>query len=600
MREILLTIVVIVMWALQPVRVSAADLDAAFKALVGNAQAEAPGYYRTPGRNVFVAGGLEMRTPRTTATLFSVSGARLNAGCQGVSIHFGGFSFIGGEQIEQLVKNITQAAPGFIVHLVLKNLCPQCEAVLQLMQRINQAASQLAIDSCSMSSRLTNSIWDQMGMNRAADRNPYQLNCAGGKAAAGEGADLLDTLSQFCATTVKAIEGLESMVNGPSSGGAAEQRRQSTQLGIGNLTWNVLTEIMSRDADVSSTESVRQRTFLMNLIGSRIVQSGSRSGASLEGVGAPLTDEEAELENGADSGSAPQAGCTAETVGPCAVGKNGTLLPSISAKDSLRLFMCGAPTALPSATEEGNAVFDYNALITTAQYSTRVVKYCAGFWNSGSGANLGGGYREVTADGSGSLRVITCDEPQKCLNPYFVTIGSSDLLSGPGFLLRINRLLRGGVHSILTDTPLNPELLALIRRVPYPLYQAINAAAVYPVAIDDLLDALSTLVAESLAYAYFDDFARITGYQRSLGEHIDSNTVMRIGEAISDVRNQMDAQRQILAQELSLREGIWSQIKSVNQAIQREVMTEELLGNARYAGSISRETPPTAPAAPSE
>jgi hypothetical protein len=176
------------------------------------------------------------------------------------------------------------------------------------------------------------------------------------------------------------------------------------------------------------------------------------------------------------------------------------------------------------------------------------------------------------------------------MNMELVPMTDMNLVRGPGFAYQVNRLLREGARRVrandmaLGEGDDGKKLLGLIQAAPYPIYQAINAAAVYPAAADDLLDTMSILVAEMMAYEYFDEFLRLSGRSgngtRLVNKHLD-----RVYLAMGELRGQVSERRRLIGQNIALQEALNEQIRSINLAIQRQVLTTDMLNANRFAVS---------------
>jgi hypothetical protein len=99
-------------------------------------------------------GNFSARVPIKTYQLFSYTPMKFEAGCGGVSAHFGGFSFISGEEIKKLIKNVGQNASGLVVYLATSVACPECASWIQKVNKHAQFAASLAINSCKMAEAL--------------------------------------------------------------------------------------------------------------------------------------------------------------------------------------------------------------------------------------------------------------------------------------------------------------------------------------------------------------------------------------------------------------------------------------------------------------
>lgn len=149
----------------------AADLNSAFNGLLSGASAniQEPGQYSAQARGLFTMGGASVRFPRSRVQLFSITPPTLSAGCGGIDAFLGGLGYISGEQFQALVRNIGQAALGYVVMLALKQLCPQCESVIAALQSAAQKAAKLMMDSCAAGEALAHWAADGLGMSGDQD-----------------------------------------------------------------------------------------------------------------------------------------------------------------------------------------------------------------------------------------------------------------------------------------------------------------------------------------------------------------------------------------------------------------------------------------------
>ena len=70
--------------------------------------------FETRTRHGYTAGGLTMRFSQNRYSLVNMDPPRLDVGCNGIDAHFGGFSYIDSEQIQQMLEQIAQVnRPGY-------------------------------------------------------------------------------------------------------------------------------------------------------------------------------------------------------------------------------------------------------------------------------------------------------------------------------------------------------------------------------------------------------------------------------------------------------------------------------------------------------
>lgn len=538
-----LTIVILaVLMLLQAPLASAADLKSAFNNLFlpgSAASVNSPGRYQSGARNSFIAGGMEMRVPKQEGApkMFSFTPPRITAGCGGVSAFFGGFSFISGQEFEQLVKGIASgAALGFVTMLVMKTLCPQCADVVQQLKNAAQAASRLAIDACKLGQEAYKKF--------AGEPTDFTGTLCGATTSTdGMTGDFLSSMHKTCTDIAGSMGNLEK-VNPDTAGDSEEAQQKKAELkckaGTGNVTWNTLGGPNSPKG--TDDMGYSRKLLLMNMMGA-VLRHGAEPSSCETVRGTLVTDNETNT----------QIYCS----------------PMVSSKDILGAFMCGT---------------DPNAV--TSIDSAPIRTYCSTFFGNGSSQ-----HGSASMEGVRSAKLMVCDNPAKCENLKLMSLDEASLMSGEGFLPQISRTLANAVAAVRNDQAMPDEAIQLMQVAPYPLYQAVNAAAVYPVAAADLLDSISMLVAESAAAAYMEEVLRWEG-KDGAAKCTQEEQVRRIIDTLSSTRAQNNARRTLLAQNMAMQDGIREQIRMVNLAVQQQVMTTELLHQNQMAEQLTRAIAP--------
>lgn len=547
--------------AMQPVVASATDLNAAFGNLLGPGAAASinkPGNYQSGARNSFVAGGLEMRVPRasSTAQLFSVTPPKVTAGCNGISATFGGFSFISGAEFEQSLKSIASgAALGFVSMMVMKTMCPPCEAVVQFLKTAAQQAARLSKDSCQWGQELAQKF--MAGESSTGD--PVAV-CGTTISGSGGTTDFLKAMNSACDSVKSAVDSIvdanpEAKTNGDAKGAL----QCAVGAGMGNMTWQRLSAFDAEGAGGSAptcdTDGCRRKLLLLNLLGAELGYDGSNQvscATSGSGSGDPLSPEAADKDG---------------------VAKPVFCKPRLNAQDAVGLFMCGEPGA--ASTPVGSS-------------STRVAEYCQSFFESStSSAATGGSLAHLK-----EMQVYSClDGPANC--QVLALSPASVLMGGQGFLVSVNNLLRKGVDAVRTNKKMPTDVIALMQVAPYPLYQAINAAAVYPAAADDLVDSMSILVAEQAAVAYLDDALRLQGRATAKAKGCATpQQASKILEMVGAMRAASKARRQEIGQNIAIQEALTEQIRQINLTIQKQVMTQDMLASGQFAQGVNAALAP--------
>ena len=494
----------------------AIDLNNAFNSLVANGNMNAainkPGHFQSGARHIFSAGGVDVRMPRTQVSLFSITPPSISAGCGGVSAYFGGFSFISGEQIQALVKNIAQGAVGFVIHLAIKTLCPMCEAVIELMQKLAQAAAKMSMDSCAIGEQLGQMIGDKMGLKPPPD---FARNVCGQDITApssNNSDDFLGTLDGICKSVEGAFKKIQEGIMGKPEGPARTDEAMKKAHVFGNQTWQALKALGYRPFGGEGNLGQRaDMVLLLNLMGTTI--------------------------NGFHDNN------------PDGTAKLGEWQkPMLSADDSFKLLMCGA-------ADRGDIDYPYGE------------DYCSQFW------------------GNGALKIWTCDEFDQCLKLQEIDLNASGISTGVGLLFKTHTALKKGVIAVATNTELPTSTIGLIQAVPLPLYQAINVGAVYPSAALQLVDAMTVMVSQLIAKSYLDQILK--GVTSTVApSQIDPRLIARVSDLMATFIGLNNDRIKQMTSSLTMMELVNSQISDLNKAIQREVLTYDLIGAQAFSTGL--------------
>lgn len=539
-----------------------ADIDSAFENLLGsatNVSVNEPGNYRSQARNSFVLGGADIRFPsRRSPTLYSVTPFSLNAGCGGISVFFGGFSFISGDEIKQLIESVARNSVGVAIELVMTTLCGPCAHVMQVMRSLAKDAARTAIDSCEMArSLMERGATKVLGPDRGkSDKD--QAVCASTSTSTGESDDWIAAVSNgLCNSVEKAVSAIENITTRKlqAAGVAADSSQgQAALCAAGarcNTVWSLLNQTNLRGTE---PDNVRAKLILMNVIGTNLI------------CGADEACKATASENGA---SDPDGVLRKDGLiyYPPRLGNVHGSGEGLDMQDVFSLYMCGTNYRTAGANAEVQAVID---------------QYCDIPPRVGQSAqSIGNRWIWDCDNGSGGAN----NRYGACLQLVKLQAGTS-ALQGNGYLPYVVNLMQRGVEAVRTNSPIPVEVIQLIQLTPIPLYQAINAAAVYPDAGAQLVAVMSTYVAQLLTYADLRDTIREA-------ERLDQNLQFsaeeldRVFAFLGGMRATTDkAQRQI-AQSITMQQTLMEQIRAINLAIQREVMSSELLGAAQFGTAIT-------------
>lgn len=114
-------------------------------------QGQSAGYYSMG--NVFV------RFPQKNLNVANVQLPSLRAGCGGIDVFTGSFSFISAAELVALLKAIANNALGFAFKLAIDTLCPECGKVMAELQTYAQMMNNYTMNSCEMAQGIVGGVW---------------------------------------------------------------------------------------------------------------------------------------------------------------------------------------------------------------------------------------------------------------------------------------------------------------------------------------------------------------------------------------------------------------------------------------------------------
>lgn len=198
--------------------------------------------------NLYTGGSLFMRMPKRTYNLASVTPPSWNAGCGGIDLFMGGFSYINKEQFVAMMRNIGSNALGYGFKLAIQNLCPTCDNVMQALQATAQQINRLNMDSCEAAKGIVNASlpdsWTR-GKQQAAKGFGVNSNIFG---------DIADAWTN--------VMNNESKANSTINQVATANPAIKDSLPTGNVVWKALKKLNGIDDEY--------RMVLMSMVGTVI------------------------------------------------------------------------------------------------------------------------------------------------------------------------------------------------------------------------------------------------------------------------------------------------------------------------------------------
>lgn len=227
----------------------------------------APDVVSTQLRGTISGGGAYVRSPITGIQVFSLDPPRLSAGCGGIDLYLGSFSYITAEKLTQFIRNVAQNAAPLAFKMALDSMFPQLGGVLDKFQHIAQMMNDSQRNSCQLAKGLID-----------GSKNADELYNNMGKAISGGVATVKGWMTDFTET-------ITSGQDNPSKN-LARARSETTSDGrksipnLGNITWNALqSRKLSQTTYKITDDPMMGQQIILSLLGTQVNKEGASEAA---------------------------------------------------------------------------------------------------------------------------------------------------------------------------------------------------------------------------------------------------------------------------------------------------------------------------------
>ena len=111
-------------------------------------------------RGVLTGGSVNARNRIMNESLWHFVPPSFDAGCGGIDLFAGSFSFISAEQFQNLLRAIAANATGYAFEVALGAMCKECLETMETLQKKIQALNQGFANSCQLAKGLVNDVAD--------------------------------------------------------------------------------------------------------------------------------------------------------------------------------------------------------------------------------------------------------------------------------------------------------------------------------------------------------------------------------------------------------------------------------------------------------
>lgn len=252
-----IAILALVQFAAAPVAAQGVEgeMNAFFGAAGGAANVTGPTAYSGQSAGYYTGGSLWTRFPTRTVSPLNVQLPSARAGCGGIDLFAGSFSFINADELVAMLKATANNAIGFAFQLAIDSISAEIGGVMKDMAHRAQQINQFNMNSCEQAQAAIGALWPQM--DGASSTICQQVGI-------GEG---------IFSDAARARHGC---TNGGERNATLAGGRPGTELvGNRNYTWYAL---MSKSATKPSPDYAE---FLMSMVGTVIYVRSDNDGARL-------------------------------------------------------------------------------------------------------------------------------------------------------------------------------------------------------------------------------------------------------------------------------------------------------------------------------
>lgn len=138
------------------------DLQAFYNSISSYNNVGGPDAYQGQSMNLYTGGSVYLRTPSRSFNVASFSPPGFNAGCGGIDLWGGSFSFINKAQFVAMLRNIAQNAVGYFFMLGIQSLSPDIANVQKYLQQVSNFMNKMNVDTCNEGKALAQGLAEQV------------------------------------------------------------------------------------------------------------------------------------------------------------------------------------------------------------------------------------------------------------------------------------------------------------------------------------------------------------------------------------------------------------------------------------------------------
>lgn len=230
----------------------------------------APGMFQTQQRGVISGGSFVGRFGIKSINLVSFDPPRVSAGCGGINLFGGSFSFINAQELTQLLRAVAQNALGLLFQLGLNAISQPLSSLLTTWSAKLQEMNSLLKNSCEAARKLF-----QIDKTGAAMLDSVKSSMGEIKTQTGGFKDYFSNVQKNFSEGWNALRG-----NSPDGEATSRADKAIQELpNVGNVTWRAINATDSYKAIMPNTggSELEAKIMLMNFIGTEVFNASAQT-----------------------------------------------------------------------------------------------------------------------------------------------------------------------------------------------------------------------------------------------------------------------------------------------------------------------------------
>ncbi len=237
------------------------DMKDMFDSMGADSNYTKAGSFHNQSMNMYTGGALSVRTPVSNLTPLNMQLPKIEAGCGGIDLFAGAFSFVNKEQFVQFTRNLGNNAAGVAFEIALDSLDPLVGGAIGKIRDLAQKMNQFNLNSCSAAKQLVGGVMGKAGES-------IQKQCEAEAIANGNATDGTEA-KWYCQSADNIVRQSEKSVG---------NRRSSVTFTGGNVTH----EAVKNFYGISGASNEFDIDFITSLTGTVIVKPLKKDDDDLE------------------------------------------------------------------------------------------------------------------------------------------------------------------------------------------------------------------------------------------------------------------------------------------------------------------------------